>query len=214
MKEIKIISFDVEGTLVTTDFSYAIWFEAIPRRYARRHGITVEQAQKAVREEYEKIGDQRVEWYDINYWFQNFDLGNYEHAMEECQDKVQYYPEVKELLSSLSNKYKITAASGSPREFLRHLLRDIEPHFHKIFSSISDYKKIKTPDFYHQICQELDVPPEQILHIGDSWQFDFVAARETGIHALHLDRNGKNEHHGSLADLEQLKAYLTSLTGK
>lgn len=208
MKEIKIISFDVEGTLVTTDFSYAIWFEAIPQRYAEKHGIPIEQAKKAVMEEYEKVGDQRVEWYDINYWFQKFDLGNYEPAMEKCQDRVQYYPEVIDILSSLGNKYKLTVASGSPREFLHHLLRDIEPYFHKIFSSISDYKQIKTREFYHKMCQALDVPPEQVLHVGDNWQFDFVAARETGIHALHLDRKGENNHQSSLTDLGQLKAYL------
>ena len=210
MNKIKIISFDVEGTLVTTDFSYAIWFEAIPKCYADRHGMTVKQAKKAVMEEYEKIGDQRIEWYDIKYWFNKFDLGKYENTMEECQDKVQYYPEVMDILSSLGDQYKLTVASGSPREFLHHLLRDIKPYFHKIFSSISDYKQTKTKDFYHKMCQALDVPPEQVLHIGDNWQFDFIAARETGIHAIYLDRKGEISHQSSLTNLVQLKAYLTA----
>jgi len=208
MNEIKIISFDVEGTLVTTDFSYAIWFEAIPKRYSEKHEIPLEQAQKAVMSEYEKIGDQRAEWYDIKYWFHKFDLGNYELAMEEYRNKVQYYPEVMDTLSLLCKKYTLTVASGSPREFLHHLLRDIKPYFHRIFSSISDYKQIKTRDFYHKICQELGVTPQQVLHIGDNWQFDFIAAKETGIHALHIDRKGQNEHQGSLTDLTQLKAHL------
>jgi putative hydrolase of the HAD superfamily len=208
VKKIKIISFDVEGTLVTTDFSYAIWFEAIPKHYADRHSIPVEQAKKVVMEEYKKVGDQRVEWYDIKYWFKRFDLGNYEHTMEQYRDRVQYYPEVMDILSLLGDQYKLTVASGSPREFLRYLLQDIKPHFHKIFSSISDYKQIKTPDFYHKMCQELDIPPEQVLHIGDNWQLDFVAARETGIQVLYLDRKGENNHQSSLADLAQLKTYL------
>jgi HAD superfamily hydrolase (TIGR01549 family) len=208
---IKIISFDVEGTLVTTDFSYSIWFEAIPKRYAERHGITFEQAQKAVMAEYEKVGDQKVEWYDIRYWCQKFDLGNYEHVMEGCQSKVQYYPEVRDILSTLGTQYKLTAASGSPREFLHHLLRDIKPYFHQVFSSISDYRHIKTNDFYLKMSQALNIPPQQILHIGDNWQFDVVAARETGIHALYLDRKGQGNHQGSLTDLEQLKDYLTAL---
>ncbi len=208
MNEIKIISFDVEGTLVTTDFSYAIWFEAIPQKYAEKHSIPLEQAKMTVMRQYEKIGDQRAEWYDIKYWFKRFDLGDHEHAMEDCQDRVQYYPEVMDILSSLCEKYMLTVASGSPREFLHHLLRDIKPYFHRIFSSISDYKQIKTNDFYQKICQELDVPPQQILHIGDNWQFDFVAAQEIGIQALYLDRKGQNNHPGSLTDLAQLKSYL------
>jgi len=39
MDEIKIVSLDVEGTLATTDFSSAVWFEAIPRQYAERYGV-------------------------------------------------------------------------------------------------------------------------------------------------------------------------------
>jgi HAD superfamily hydrolase (TIGR01549 family) len=208
MNEIKIISFDVEGTLVTTDFSYAIWFEAIPKMYSDKHGITFEQAKMAIISEYEKIGDQRAEWYDIKYWFHKFDLGNYELAMEEYQNKVQYYPEVIDTLSLLRKKYILTIASGSPREFLHHLLRDIKPYFHRTFSSISDYKQIKTSDFYQKMCQELKAEPQQILHIGDNWQFDFVAAKETGIQALYLDRKERNNHPGSLADLTQLKSLL------
>ena len=211
MNEIKIVSFDVEGTLVTTDFSYAIWFEAIPGKYGQRHSIPFEQAKKAVMEEYEKVGDQRVEWYDIKYWFQKFDLGDYKPAMEQYQDRVQYFPEVRELLSFLDGKYKVIATSGSPKEFLHHLLRDIKPYFHRVFSSISDFEQVKTQEFYRRLCQELDVMPGQILHIGDNLQFDFTAPKDIGIQALYLDRHGKDNHHSSLTDLAQIKTHLPKI---
>ncbi len=156
MIDIKIISFDVEGTLVTTDFSYAIWFDAIPRKYAIKHGISVEQAKQAV-EKIQRIGDQRLEWYDINYWFQKFELGSYRTAMQEYQNQVCYYPEVIQLLASLNNSYQLIATSGSPHEFLKHLLQDIRHYFHRVFSSVSDYRQTKTKDFYQQLCRELKV---------------------------------------------------------
>ena len=208
LNEIKVVSFDVEGTLVTTEFSYAIWFEAIPESYAERHGIPVEQAKKVVMEEFQKVGDQRVEWYDIQYWFDKLDLGNFEPVMEKCQSRVNYYPEVVDMLEFLSGKYKLIVASGSPREFLRYLLRDIEPYFDRIFSSISDYKQLKISDFYHKMCRELNVRPEHVIHIGDNWQFDFAAANETGIHAFYLDRMRQTDHQDSLPSLVPLKAYL------
>lgn len=208
MTQIKVISFDVEGTLVTTDFSYAIWFEAIPQKYGQKHGIPFEQAKKMVMEEYEKVGDQRVEWYDINYWFHKFGLGDYEPAMEQYQDRVQYYPEVREILTLLGEKYTLIAASGSPKEFLHHLLRDIKPYFHRVFSSISDYQQVKTREFYLNLCQALDISPEYILHIGDNLQFDVIAPKNMGIRAVHLDRKSENNHQGSLTNLGQLKAHL------
>jgi HAD superfamily hydrolase (TIGR01549 family) len=204
--DVMVVSFDVEGTLVTPDFSYAVWFEAIPRRYAEKNGITLEQARKAVEEEYRKVGDQRLEWYDVRYWFDKLGLGTPVPMMQRCENQVRYYPEVKEVLVSLSEKYKLVVASGSTRDFLRHLLQDIQPYFSKIYSSITDYRQLKTSEFYLKMCQAIRVEPEQVVHIGDNWQFDFMAPSEIGIQAFYLDRKQQTEN--SMANLLQLKAYL------
>jgi putative hydrolase of the HAD superfamily len=209
MSGIKIVSFDVEGTLVTTDFSYAIWFEAIPERYADRYDMPIDEARKAVMEEYQKIGDQRLEWYDIRYWFRKLDLGDAMAALESCQNRVSYYPEVIDVLKSLGEKYKLTAASGSPREFLHHLLRGIDSYLDEVFSSISDYQQLKTADFYHKLCRSLNVRPEEVVHIGDNWQFDFISAGEAGIHAFYLDRKSQDSHHPeTFSTLTPLKRHL------
>ncbi|GAH62950.1 unnamed protein product, partial [marine sediment metagenome] len=39
MNQIEVVSFDAEGTLVTPDFSQAVWHEAIPAIYAQKKGI-------------------------------------------------------------------------------------------------------------------------------------------------------------------------------
>ena len=206
--DIEVVSFDVEGTLVTPDFSYAVWFEAIPQRYAEKNGINLEQARKAVEEEYGKVGDQRLEWYDVRYWFDRLGLGTPVPVMQRCESQVCYYPEVKEVLVSLSERYKLVVASGSTRDFLRHLLQDIEPYFSEIYSSITDYRQLKTSEFYLKMCQAMRVEPEQVVHIGDNWQFDYVAPSEMGIQAFYLDRKRQTNHQNSVASLLQLKVCL------
>jgi len=206
--DVKVVSFDAEGTLVTPDFSYAVWFEAIPQRYAEINGIDLEQARKAVEEEYRKVGDQRLEWYDVGYWFNKLRLGMPAPVLNRCKSQVCYYPEVKEVLESLGKRYKLVVASGSTREFLKHLLHEIEPHFGKIYSSITDYRQLKTPKFYSKICQAMRIEPEQVIHIGDNWQFDFLAPSKIGIQAFHLDRKQQTNHENSLASLLQLKVHL------
>ncbi len=206
--DIKVVSFDVEGTLVTPDFSYAVWFEAIPQRYAEKNGINLELARKAVEEEYGKVGDQRLEWYDVRYWFDKLGLGTPVPVMQRCESQVCYYPEVKEVLVSLSERYKLVVASGSTRDFLRHLLQDIEPYFSEIYSSITDYRQLKTSEFYLKMCQAMRVEPEQVVHIGDNWQFDYVAPSEMGIQAFYLDRKRQTNHQNSVASLLQLKVCL------
>jgi len=204
--DVKVVSFDAEGTLVTPDFSYAVWFEAIPERYAEKNGVNLEQAKQAVEKEYHKVGDQRLEWYDIRYWFEELDLGIPDTVMQRCQNRVLYYPEVKDVLISLGKRYKLIVASGSSRDFLHYLLKDIQSYFSGVYSSITDFGQLKTTDFYSKICQAMLVAPEQVIHIGDNRQFDFVAPSEIGIQAFHLDRKQQTEN--SMANLLQLKDYL------
>ncbi len=204
MKQIELISFDAEGTVVTPDFSQTIWHEAIPALYAKKQGLDFAQAKRYIVEEYGKIGDQRLEWYDIEYWFRYLGLGSSEPVIDSCLNKIAYYPEVTEVLSCLASRYKLIVASGTPLELLNLLLRDIKPYFVRIFSSVSHYGQLKSPDFYLSICEEMGVEPDQVTHIGDSWQFDFLNAREAGINALYLDRSGRN-HQEHLSDLSQLK---------
>lgn len=209
MGNIKVVSFDAEGTLVTPDFSQAVWYEGIPSLYARRNGIGFEQARVIVEKEYREVGDQRKEWYDIKYWFQRFGLGDYRELLEEHKHKVSCYAEVMEVLPSLGNDYTLIVVSGSAREFLPYLLAGIEGYFVRIFSSISDYDQLKSPAFYLKVCHEMGVLPEEMAHIGDSWQFDFIAAREVGIRAFHLDRGGYAGNKDSLTSLADLEARLS-----
>jgi hypothetical protein len=74
MDKVKIVSFDAEGTLVTPYFTQAIWHEEIPTLYAQNKGISFEQAKAVVQQEYDLIGEQRMEWYDIKFWFGRFGL--------------------------------------------------------------------------------------------------------------------------------------------
>jgi len=207
MKQIELISFDAEGTVVTPDFSQAIWHEAIPALYAQKQGIDFAQAKRHIVEEYGRIGDQRLEWYDIEYWFSYLGLGSSELVIHSCLGKIAYYPEVTEVLSSLASEYKLIVASGTPLELLHLLLRDVKPYFVRIFSSVSHYRQLKSPDFYLSICEEMGVEPSQVTHVGDNWQFDFLNARQAGVNALYLDRSGRN-HQEYLGDLTQLKHVL------
>jgi HAD superfamily hydrolase (TIGR01549 family) len=207
MKQVELISFDAEGTLVTPDFSETIWHEAIPALYAQKQGLDFAQAKRRIVAEYSRIGDQRLEWYDIEYWFDYLDLGSSEPVIQSCLNKIRYYPEAIDVISSLASQYKLIVASGTPSDLLQLLLQDMKPYFVRVFSSVSHYKQLKSPDFYLGICAEMGVEPSQVIHVGDNWQFDFLNARQAGLSAFYIDRSGTN-HHESLSDLTQLKRFL------
>ena len=214
MSKVKVVSFDADGTLVTPDFSQAVWFEGIPSLYARRNGLSFEGAKAFIEKEYQVVGDHRIEWYDIKYWLQRFGLGpplaGHQQILEDYRHRVSCYPEVTQALSSLSKDYTLIVVSCSTRDFLPYLLDGIEGYFARIFSTVSDYGQIKTPGFFLEVCRQMGVSPEEMAHVGDLWEQDFLAAKEAGLKAFHLDRRGERKDGRSLASLADLEARLLS----
>jgi putative hydrolase of the HAD superfamily len=208
MNKYSIISFDVEGTLITTDFSYSIWFEGIPEGYAKKYGMSFEEGRKTVMAEYEKIGDQRIEWYDINYWTNKFDIGSSYELLSRYRDRIGLYPDVIEILETLSKKYRLIICSGTPREFLVHLLKDIDGYFSDIFSSTTDFKSTKNKDFYTGICRKMNSTPEQIVHVGDNYQFDFQEPLQVGLQAYYLNRKEAEGKANTIQSLLELNNWL------
>ena len=210
MSGIKVVSIDLEGTLVTPDFSQAVWNEGIPFLYATKNSISLDEAKIKVQKEYQRVGDQRMEWYDIRYWFHCFDLDGYQELLESCCHTVSYYPEITGVLSSLGEVYSLIVATGSSREFLPYLLTEIKGCFGRVFSSVSDYSQLKSPSFYMKICREMGIHPEEMAHVGDNWQFDYADPREVGVSTFHLDRKGQPSP-VSITDLRQLQPRLLEL---
>ena len=190
----RFISFDMDGTLVDSEFTDWVWSHGIPTLYAEKEGIPFELAKSFVENEYRKVGDRAIEWYDIKFWFQFFQLEkSWESLMEQYRDKIRVYPDVNHLFDRLRKHFVLVLSSNAGREFI-----DIEMevtglggYFDRIFSATSDFGVVKkTIGFYQQICQILKANPPEIVHVGDHYEFDYLVPRSLGIHAFYLDRSG------------------------
>jgi len=70
----KIISFDLDGTLVSAQYGDMVWNHGIPVEYAKKYSMGFEDARKTVIGEYKTLGDGDLLWYDIGYWLKRFNL--------------------------------------------------------------------------------------------------------------------------------------------
>ena len=209
---VKVLSFDLEGTLVNHVFSDLVWNEGIPKLYAEKMGISFEEAKNFVLTEYAKVGDGKIEWYDIKYWFNRFGLKNYKKLFENYSDKVFYYPEVEEVLDSLKKDYMLVLATNSGREFLEFLTEKIRKYFDKTFSATSDFKCLKKDSFFYQkICGILNIKPELMAHVGDRLEDDVISPRRIGVKAFYLDRSGKTSNSFTVKNLKEFEFKIKSL---
>ena len=53
--------------LVTPYFTDTVWHQAIPARFAQKERTSLEEARDQAFKVYREVGEQRMEWYDIEY---------------------------------------------------------------------------------------------------------------------------------------------------
>jgi putative hydrolase of the HAD superfamily len=212
---VKFISFDMDGTLIDPGFTDWVWGHGIPTLYAEKYGVSFERAKAFVEEEYYKVGEGAIEWYDIQYWFRFFQLEMpWQSLMERYVDKINVYPDVDHVLDRLKNKFSLLLTSNAGREFIGIELRvtRLERYFDRIFSATSDFRLVKkTVSFYHKVCQVLGASPEEIVHVGDHYEFDYAVPQELGIRAFYLDRSAEEKGDFILWDLRELETRLIDL---
>jgi len=207
MTDIRVVSFDMEGTLAETTFSNLIWENDIPRLYAEKHGIGLEAARRHVLEEYRRVGDERIEWYDVSYWFEKLRLqGDWRTLLQKRRSTCSTFPEARGVLERLKRSHELVVISNTIREFLEVQICDLAAFFTRIFSAPSDFGEVKkSAAFYGRICRELDVAPRSVAHVGDHLKFDYEVPRQIGIRAYFLDRSGKAEGDHIVHDLEEFE---------
>jgi len=213
---IKTISFDLDGTLMKKKFADNVWLEGIPRLYSMEKNISFEKSKKFILEKYEEIGDERPEWYDLKYWFEFLDLKTkWMDLLEQYKTTIEPYPEVQGVLERLKEKkYDLIIVSNAKREFIEIELSEsrLKKFFTYVFSSTSDYNKVKKfSDFYLNICEEINVKPSEMIHVGDNKKFDFYTPRKIGVTAYYLDREKKENGAFIIYNLEEFEDKIEKL---
>ncbi|MEM2258540.1 MAG: HAD family hydrolase [Candidatus Thermoplasmatota archaeon] len=205
----KVISFDLDGTLVSTDYVDAVWLEKIPQIYSNRYGISFQEAREYVEKEYLKVGPEALEWYDLDYWIKKFNLGiKSEDILKSCVEKLYLYPDASTILKKFSKKYELIMISNASRQFIEveTSFLGIKKYFRRIFSSVSDFKKTKKDEeVYKKVCNILGKNSNEIFHVGDNYEFDYIVPSKVGIKAFYLDRKENMDGENVIKNLLELE---------
>lgn len=187
---IKYISLDLQGTLSDSKFSDNFWLEIIPKKYSEKFKISPEEAKQILKQKFKEYGVYNILYYDDKYWSEilNFDT---KKELDKSQIRPCINKELYEFVSKI-NLPKIIV-STTTNLFINYELGEKVKDFEKIYSC-SDYFKIggKTKETYQEIAKELNVNPEEILHIGDNLLMDVENAKKAGINAILYDDNIEN----------------------
>jgi HAD superfamily hydrolase (TIGR01549 family) len=202
---IRFVSLDMDGTLVNSRFVDLVWMQGMPELYAKEHGLGFAEAKEFVIGEYMKIGSDKLEWYNLQYWLDLFGLNSSpESLLERFEDQIETYPEVTEALDSLSEDFELVVTSNAAREFIDMELEGLSDYFIETFSATSDFREVKkSPLVYGAVCRQLKAKPIEVLHIGDHYTYDYESPLEAGLDAIFLDRKGNRTGREVVGDLKE-----------
>jgi len=212
----KVISFDLDGTLMRSEFGDSVWLDGLPKIYARHKKITVQEAKESLHDAYDQLGKQQREWYDLNYWIHKHQLPITSHELlDQYRSVIQPFDDVKPVLNKLSSSFTLIISSSAMREFINIELEtsSLQGYFSNIFSSTSDTKMVKKdPFFYRMICEKLGISPNEMIHIGDDEASDVDAPKSIGITSFYLDRSGSSQLDWTVHSLKAFAQRVAELT--
>lgn len=201
---IKAISFDADGTLVTPAFADLIWLEVLPEMVSKGWKIPLDDAKEKLYKDYDSIGSQRPEWYDLPYWLKRYRLdASPKTLLYQYKLAVTIYPEVPDVLERLGEVYDLVVISNSSRLFLEITTETLKQNFRHVFSTLSDFGMMKDTESYIAVCDRIGIGTRELAHIGDSLELDYSRARRAGVRAFYLDRQGRRRGRNFVRDLRE-----------
>ena len=191
----KLISFDLDGTLTTPEFVDAVWRIGIPEQYAKQRAVSLEKAQEGIFHLYDTIADHDMNWYDLPFWIDYLKLSiSAGQLLAQYQHMISLFTDVLPTLTFLNECCTLIIISNANRMFLdlEVSVTGIGRFFKKIFSATSDFGRVKREEeIYQKVCDIMGVSISDIIHVGDHREFDFNAPQRIGMQAYFLDRTGK-----------------------
>lgn len=212
---IKVISFDLGGAVFNNQFDELLWRTEIPRIYAEKYGLSKEEAFERVTGEYRRLWGKVDGWRDPEFWLKHFKLDvKYDDLILPIKKEIIPYIDVAPVLRRLSKKYNLVIISHAQENVMNTKLKlgNCEKYFVKVYSIGSHFKKItKNSDIFMEVCDDLKVLPEELVHLGNSFDFDYKIPASIGINAFLIDRTGHRKEPFVVRDLYEFEERIKEL---
>lgn len=118
------------------------------------------------------------------------------HASFEREVVYRPYPEALRALKTLKARGYHTGVVSNFSHRLPKMLRDLglAPYLDTVTYSFEAGAEKPHPNIFRNALARAGAPPERVLMVGDSYEADYLGARQVGLHAVLLCREGPAPH--------------------
>jgi len=135
-QNIETVFLDMDGTLLDLHFDNHFWLKHIPKRYAEKHAISIEEASEVLTQKTKAI-EGSLNWYCLDYWEETLDM-DIVGLKHEVADRIAIRENVIEFLDylqSLKKRVVLLTNAHSKTIKLKFSYVKIEHHFDRIITS-------------------------------------------------------------------------------
>jgi putative hydrolase of the HAD superfamily len=176
---------DMDGTVLDLHFDNLFWLDALPRRWAERHGVPVEQAIPQLHARFDaKRGT--LDWYCIDHWSDELDF-DIAALKAEMREHIRYLPGALEFLDAVRARGKrlLLTTNAHPISLgVKNRVTGLDRHFDELVSSHEFGIPKEQAEFWSRLAQSHGVVPAETLFVDDSAAV-LEAAREAGVRQVY-----------------------------
>lgn len=168
-QDIQTVFLDMDGTLLDLHFDNHFWLEHVPKRYAEKNSITLEQARETLMANY-KAHKGSLQWYCLDHWKEalEMDILSLKH---EVADRIGLRDNVIEFLEYLHAMKKrvvlLTNAHNSTVK-LKFEYINLEKYFDRIITSHDLGLPKEQTGFWDALEKIEDLDKKHSLFIDDN----------------------------------------------
>ncbi|MGB5831419.1 MAG: GMP/IMP nucleotidase [Thiohalocapsa sp.] len=175
---------DMDGTLLDLYFDNHFWLEHVPKRYAEKTGVSLEQAKDSLLPRYRRIQG-TLDWYCVDHWSQELGL-DIALLKSEVDHLIKVHPFVIDFLDALAlrGKRRVLVTNAHQKSIALKMQRTrLGGQLERIICA-HDLKLAKeSPGFWHRVQRVEPFDPERTLFIDDNLAV-LRAARDYGFRWL------------------------------
>ncbi len=188
-QNISTVFLDMDGTLLDLHFDNHFWLEHIPKRYAEKHSLSIDEASKHLEKKTSAIAG-TLDWYCLDYWQENLDMDivSLKHEVAEKIAVRENVVEFLEYLQSLDKRIVLLTNAHQKTLEVKFSYVNIDHYFDRIITS-HDIGIAKEEDGFWEAMKSIeDFSKEHSLFIDDNLDV-LKAAQNSGVkHLLSISK--------------------------
>jgi putative hydrolase of the HAD superfamily len=183
-KDIHTVLLDMDGTLLDLHFDNHFWLEHLPKKLAKKHGISLQKAKDMMAVEYEQVMG-TLSWYCLDYWAEKLALDIVE-AKREIEHLISMRDDSLPFINALraSGREVILVTNAHPDSLsLKVEHTQLDQHIDQLISTHEFAVTKESQELWQKLQEKLGFNRDHTLFVDDSLGI-LKAAQDFGIQHL------------------------------